>query len=128
MKVPWNPNVIMPVMPGNELILVTGATGYVGGCLVPRRLNVGQEVDHYRVEALEPGRLLRLYSTLRAPGEGWLEWRAQLQTPETSWLTQTAFFAPRALPGFLYWFVLVPTHRFVFRGLIEALKRRSEAA
>ena len=91
-------------------------------------LNIGQEVDCYRVEALEPGCLLRLYSTLRAPGEGWLEWRAQPQTPETSWLAQTAFFAPRGLPGFLYWFVLGPIHRFVFRGLIEALKRRSEAA
>jgi len=115
-------------MPGNELILVTGATGYVGGRLVPRRLNVGQEVDHYRVEALEPERLLRLYSRLCAPGEGWLEWRAQPQIPETSWLTQTAFFAPRGLTGFLYWFVLGPVHQLIFRGLIEALKRRSEAA
>jgi hypothetical protein len=91
-------------------------------------LVVGQEIDCYRVEALEPGRLLRLYSTLRAPGEGWLEWRVEPQTPEISWLAQTAFFAPRGLPGFLYWFVLGPMHRSVFRGLIEALKRRSEAA
>jgi uncharacterized protein YbjT (DUF2867 family) len=88
---------------------------------------VGDEVDYYRVEALVPERLLRLFSTLSAPGDGWVEWRVEAQTPGTSLLTQTAFFAPRGLPGFLYWFVLGPMHRFVFRGLIGAIKRRSEA-
>jgi len=41
-------------MPGNELILVTGATGYVGGRLVPRLLDAG-----YRVRCLvrDPPRL-----------------------------------------------------------------------
>jgi hypothetical protein len=89
--------------------------------------NVGDEVDYYRVEALVPDRLLRLFSTLRAPGDGWIEWRVEAQTTETSLLTQTAFFGPRGLPGFLYWFALGPMHRFVFRGLIGAIKRSSEA-
>jgi uncharacterized protein YbjT (DUF2867 family) len=41
-------------MPGNELVLVTGATGYVGGRLVPRLLDAG-----YRVRCLvrDPERL-----------------------------------------------------------------------
>ena len=41
-------------MPGNELILVTGATGYVGGRLVPRLLDAG-----YRVRCLvrDPARV-----------------------------------------------------------------------
>ena len=91
-------------------------------------LEVGQAVDYYRVEAFEPGRLLRLRSTLRAPGEGWLEWRVDPKTAETSQLTQTAFFAPRGLASFLYWFALGPLHEFVLRGLIGALRRRSESA
>ena len=84
---------------------------------------VGDVVDYYRVAALEPGRLLRLYSTLRAPGEGWMEWSVEAST-----LKQTAFFAPRGLPGFLYWYMLGPLHRLVFRGLLRAMKRKSEAA
>ena len=46
--------VIMHTMPANELILVTGATGYVGGRLVPRLLDAG-----YRVRCLvrDPRRL-----------------------------------------------------------------------
>jgi uncharacterized protein YbjT (DUF2867 family) len=102
----------------------------------PRRLNEDEEMrsgiregdtlDYYRVEQLEPGRFMRLYSELRAPGEGWMEWHVESAPGDSSILTQTAFFAPRGLPGFLYWALLGPLHQFVFRGLILAIKRRSE--
>ena len=84
-----------------------------------------ERVDYYRVEAVEQPRLLRLHSELRAPGEGWMEWRVE-SNEEGSMLTQTAFFAPRGFAGFAYWFLLGPVHRMVFRGLPEALKRESE--
>jgi uncharacterized protein YbjT (DUF2867 family) len=84
-------------------------------------LRAGDPIDYYRVEALEPNRMMRLHSELYAPGEGWMEWRIEDEV-----LTQTAFFAPRGLPGFLYWYLLGPLHRLVFRGLIQAIKRRSE--
>jgi uncharacterized protein YbjT (DUF2867 family) len=83
-------------------------------------LREGKIIDYYQVEALEPNCML-LHSKLRAPGEGWMEWRV-----EGSVLMQTAFFAPRGLPGFLYWYLLSPFHRLVFRGLIQAIKKRSE--
>jgi len=82
-------------------------------------------VDFYRVEAMEANRFLRLYSELRAPGDGWMEWKVKA-FKNGSLLTQTAFFAPRGLPGFLYWYLLDPLHRLVFRGLIRAIKHRSE--
>jgi uncharacterized protein YbjT (DUF2867 family) len=86
-----------------------------------RILQVGDQIDYYRVEAIIPNRMLRLHSELRAPGEGWMEWRV-----EDSVLTQTGFFAPLGLPGFLYWALLSPLHRYVFRGLIGAIRRESE--
>jgi hypothetical protein len=82
-------------------------------------------IDYYRVEAVEPNRLLRLYSKLRTPGDGWMEWRIEA-FENKSLLNQTAFFAPRGLPGFLYWYLFDPLHRPVFRGLIQAIKHRSE--
>jgi uncharacterized protein YbjT (DUF2867 family) len=88
-------------------------------------LKVGAEVDFYRVEALEEGRLLRLYSELKAPGQGWMEWRIEKEDGATR-LSQTGFFAPRGFWGMAYWILLSPFHRFVFRGLIEAIARRSE--
>lgn len=86
----------------------------------------GEIVDFYRVEALENGRLLRLHSELKAPGEGWMEWSVEPEDGVTR-LSQTGFFAPRGFLGFAYWILLSPVHRIVFRGLIKAIVRRSEA-
>jgi hypothetical protein len=88
-------------------------------------LKVGDVVDFYRVEALKEGRLLCLHSELKAPGEGWMEWRVETDGGTTT-LSQTGFFAPRGLPGFLYWYLLGPFHKLVFRGLIKAMARKSE--
>ncbi len=60
-------------------------------------LKQGDTLDYYRVERIEPSRLLRLFSELRAPGEGWMEWRVEALPNNCSTLVQTAFFAPRGL-------------------------------
>jgi uncharacterized protein YbjT (DUF2867 family) len=90
-------------------------------------LREGDAVDYYRVESLEPNCMLRLYSELKAPGQGWMEWRVESAGGITK-LSQTGFFAPRGLPGFIYWYALGPVHKFVFRGLIKELARKSEEA
>jgi hypothetical protein len=40
---------------------------------------------------------------------------------------QTAFFEPRGILGYLYWWAVVPFHRFVFPGLIGGLMKQAEA-
>jgi uncharacterized protein YbjT (DUF2867 family) len=91
------------------------------------RLEVGDTVDFYRVEALEAARSLLLKAELKTPGQGWMEWRVEQEAGGGTVLMQTGFFAPRGLPGFAYWYLLGPFHRFVFRGLIRAIARMSEA-
>ena len=88
---------------------------------------VHDRVDIYRVEAIEPGSRLLLHAELKAPGEGWMEWRVRPQGEGTR-LSQTGFFAPRGLPGFLYWYLSWPGHELVFRGLIRAIARRAETS
>ena len=34
---------------------------------------------------------------------------------------QTAYFAPKGLAGFLYWYLLYPIHSLIFSGLIKTL-------
>jgi hypothetical protein len=92
----------------------------------PNSLIVGDTLDFYRVEAIEDHRLLRLHSELKAPGEGWMEWRIETEEGGTR-ISQTGFFAPRGFWGFAYWILLGPFHRLVFRGLIRAIARQSEA-
>jgi hypothetical protein len=46
---------------------------------------------------------------------------------EGSILEQTAFYDPRGLTGYLYWYAVVPFHRFIFPGLVASVRERSEA-
>jgi uncharacterized protein YbjT (DUF2867 family) len=89
-------------------------------------LQVGAIVDFYHVETLEPGRMLRLRSDLKAPGAGWMEWRVHPQPDGIALLFQTAFFSPKGITGFLYWYFFYPLHRLIFAGLLEAIARRAQ--
>jgi uncharacterized protein YbjT (DUF2867 family) len=81
----------------------------------------GDILDFYRVEALEPGQMLRLKGEMKAPGLGWMEWRINGQVEDEVLLTQIAYFAPHGFLGFLYWYILLPVHHLVFTGLIKAI-------
>jgi uncharacterized protein YbjT (DUF2867 family) len=87
-------------------------------------LSVGDVMDYYRVEAVEPGQMLRLKAELKAPGLGWMEWRTTSEGDGTL-LSQTAFFAPRGVWGFIYWYFLWPVHVLVFAGLIRVIALRA---
>jgi uncharacterized protein YbjT (DUF2867 family) len=90
-------------------------------------LRVGDVVDFYRIDAIEDGRLLRLHSELKAPGEGWMEWRVERANDGTR-LSQTGFFAPCGFPGFAYWYLFAPLHKLIFRGLLSAIAQKSETS
>lgn len=93
------------------------------GTGVRGELQNGDRLDFYRVESIGTNQLL-LHSELKAPGEGWMEWSIR-QIDNVTHLTQTGYFAPRGLPGFLYWYLLYPFHAFVFRGLIHAIVKKA---
>lgn len=99
---------------------LAGGIGMRRGRRHPDRLRVGDPVDFWRVEALEPGRLLRLRAEMRLPGEAWLEWRIEPRGAG-SVLHQRALFHPRGLAGRLYWVAVAPFHRLVFRPMAERL-------
>jgi Protein of unknown function (DUF2867) len=79
----------------------------------------GKQNNFYNVELQNENHIL-FRSTLKAPGEGWMEWRV-----EEELLTQTAYFAPRGMGGFLYWYALAPFHSFVFQGLIKTIAQKA---
>jgi uncharacterized protein YbjT (DUF2867 family) len=80
--------------------------------------------DPYTIDTFEPDHMLLLHSQLKAPGEGWMEWRVEAKDDHTR-LIQTAYFNPYSLSGFLYWYLLYPFHAYVFRGLIKSIARDS---
>jgi len=84
-------------------------------------VRAGDAVDFWRVEAVEPNRLLRLRAEMKVPGRAWLEFKVEPIATGTSRLSQTAFFAPRGLSGLLYWYLLYPIHALIFSGLAKKL-------
>jgi len=80
------------------------------------------EERQFVVDTIEPNRILLLRSQLKTPGQGWLEWRVS-RIADLTYLTQTVFFAPRGLAGFLYWYLLHPFRAIPFRNFINKIKR-----
>jgi Protein of unknown function (DUF2867) len=72
-------------------------------------MRVGDALDFWRVEAADPGRMIRLRAEIKVPGRAWLEFLVEHQSGWRTLLTQTAFFEPKGLLGLLYWYVLYPS-------------------
>lgn len=112
---------------------LVGGPGLRRGRRDPHRLLVDDAVDFWRVEAVEPGRLLRLRAEMRVPGLAWLELRIEaddgtdpLRPPTT--FAQRALFHPRGLLGHVYWWSVAPFHGVVFGGMQRNIARAAEAA
>lgn len=103
---------------------VAGGPGMRRGRRDPESLRVGDPVDFWRVEAVEPGRLLRLRAEMRLPGEASLEWHIEAEqgSHESSCrVRQIATFVPRGLWGRTYWYSVMPFHQFVFPALLDGI-------
>ena len=104
-----------------------GGVGMRRGRRDPYTLRVGDALDFWRVEAVEPGRLVRLRAEMKVPGRAWLQFEVAEVEGGGSELRQTAFFAPRGLAGLLYWYALYPVHGFIFGGLVDGISRLAQA-
>jgi hypothetical protein len=101
-----------------------GGVGMRRGRRDPDDLRVGDALDFWRVEVVEPGRLIRLRAEMKVPGRAWLEFQALPQPGGQTLFSQTAFFEPKGLLGLLYWYVLYPIHSLIFSGLIRRIALR----
>ena len=107
--------------------LLVGGAGLRRGRRHPVELVPGDTLDWWRVEAIEPGKRLRLYAEMKVPGRAWLEFEV---TPHQtgSEIRQTALFDPAGLWGRVYWYILYPLHQLIFSGMLRAIARRAVTA
>jgi uncharacterized protein YbjT (DUF2867 family) len=106
---------------------LVGGPGFRRGRRDPEEVRVGDALDFWRVEAVEPGRLMRLRAEMKVPGQAWLQFEARPREDGRTLLVQTAFLAPKGLPGFLYWYGLYPFHGPIFGNMIDRIADRAEA-
>jgi len=111
------------------LDLMAGGPGLRRGRRDPENLVVGDVVDCWRVEAVEPDRRLVLHAEMRLPGRAWLEFEVS-RRQGGSIVRQTALFDPLGLAGLAYWYGIWPLHQLVFAGMLRGIARaaREETA
>ncbi|RSS56320.1 SDR family oxidoreductase [Streptomyces sp. WAC07061] len=106
---------------------LAGGAGIRRGRRDAARLRVGDSLDFWRVEEIEPGRLLRLRAEMRLPGLAWLEMYADPRPRSGgSCYRQRALFHPHGLLGHLYWWTVSPFHAVVFGGMARNITRAAE--
>jgi hypothetical protein len=63
---------------------------------------------------------------MKTPGKAWLEFQSiPSEEEEATLLTLGAYFAPKGLAGFLYWYPLYPIHKFIFDGMVRKIAKRA---
>lgn len=109
------------------LDLLVGGVGLRRGRRNPEELRVGDVVDWWRVEAIEPGVRLRFFAEMKLPGRAWLEFLVEPHGAGSK-ITQTASFDPIGLSGLLYWYGVWPLHELVFRGMVKGIARAAQGS
>ncbi|MDO5662840.1 MAG: DUF2867 domain-containing protein, partial [Brachybacterium sp.] len=111
---------------------ILGGYGLRRGRINPDTLRVDDPVDWWRVEAIDPGRLLTLRAEMRAGGRAWLQLGVEAVDGGGVTYRQRAVFFPSGLIGRLYWFAILPFHALVFpsmaRNILREAHRRREGA
>ncbi len=110
---------------------MVGGVGLRRGRRHPSRLHTGDALDFWRVERIERGRLLLLRAEMRVPGKAWLELQVLPQASDSAGVAgsvyrQRAIFFPHGLAGRLYWFLVLPFHGVIFRGMANRIAQAAE--
>ena len=105
---------------------IIGGVGLRRGRRHPDEIWVGESLDFWRVEAVTPGRSMRLRAEMKLPGKAWLEFQSTPQENGQTLLTTSAYFDAHGLFGFLYWYAMWPFHKFIFDGMTREIANRAE--
>ncbi len=102
----------------------------IGGDALKKRrppsdaINVGDYIDSWKVIKCEPNSHLSLLFGMKAPGLGRLEFTIK-DLGDKRQLDIRAWWHPAGFRGLLYWFAMMPSHLFIFRGMTFALAKKA---
>ncbi len=106
---------------------LVGGVGMRRGRRDPNTLQAGDAIDFWRVESVQVGDHLQLRAEMKVPGRAWLRFDVHDAGSGESEVRQTAFFEPKGLFGFLYWWTMYPFHLFIFPSMLAAIGKKAEA-
>jgi uncharacterized protein YbjT (DUF2867 family) len=88
-------------------------------------LRVNDVIDFWRVEHIIINKTLLLRAEMKLPGKAWLEFNIDEGTGINK-LSVNAFFYPKGIRGYLYWYNFLPFHHILFKNLLKQIEKRSE--
>ncbi|MFC2097157.1 DUF2867 domain-containing protein [Bacteroidota bacterium] len=96
---------------------IFGGVGLKRGRTSNTTISAGDILDFWRVLIADKqsGRLL-LFSEMRMPGYGWLEFKV-----ENQYLSIITTYKPIGIFGKLYWYIEKPLHDLIFKNLIKLI-------
>ncbi len=103
-----------------------GGVGMRRGRRDPHNLLPGDALDFWRVESVEDNDHLQLRAEMKVPGRAWLRFDVREDDDGKTEIQQTAYFEPKGLFGFLYWYAMYPAHLFIFPSMINAIGERAK--
>jgi uncharacterized protein YbjT (DUF2867 family) len=98
-----------------------GGVGLRRGRRDAEHLRVGDTIDFWRVERLEPERRLLLVAEMKIPGRLWLQFEVE-PDGQGSLVRQTTVFDPAGYIGLVYWYALYPVHSRVFSATLQGIR------
>ncbi len=97
---------------------IVGGVGMRRGRKSATEIGSGDALDFWRVLLADKHeKRLLLYAEMKLPGEAWLEFKIG----SNNILTQTATFRPLGLLGRMYWYLVLPFHGLIFKGMIHKI-------
>jgi hypothetical protein len=92
---------------------LSGGVGLRRGRTNIHEIHPGDALDFWRVLLADDDRKrLLLFAEMKLPGEAWLEFSIK-----DNIFRQTATFRPRGIFGRFYWYMYMPFHFFIFKGM-----------
>lgn len=98
-----------------------GGIGMRRGRRDPEELVAGDVLDFWRVESVEPNKHLQLHAEMKLPGQGWLRFDIEPCGDGSTEIKQVAFYEPKGLFGYLYWWAVYPFHLVIFPRMLQKI-------
>ncbi len=144
-EIPTPPEIIFPIIcriggnhgwvHANYLWKIRGAVDrLLGGVGLNRgrrdnnQLRVGDSIDFWRVEKLEPNQELLLRAEMLSPGLSWLQLELNPKDNKRTQLILRAHFIPKPFWGNLYWALMAKFHNYIFTGMLNYFRREAVKA
>lgn len=88
-------------------------------------LKINDVIDFWRVEDIRKNQRLLLRAEMKLPGRGWLEFIISPQDNGRNKLSITAYYDTDTTAGIIYWYLFLPSHDIIFKGLLKQIEKRS---